>query len=115
MRFFLATEGSRGDVQPFLALALALKARGHEVALAATPAFAGEAERLGVSFHGFGRDVREVFREHAEVLANPINTLRCIRDNARRSLRAQLEVLGPPKGAHLLVRASLFLPGSCLA
>jgi UDP:flavonoid glycosyltransferase YjiC (YdhE family) len=112
MRFFLATEGSRGDVQPFLALALALRARGHEVALAATPDFAGEAERLGVSFHGFGRDVREVFREQAEVLANPINTLRYIRDNARRSLRAQFEVLGQAKGADLIVGASLFIAGS---
>jgi len=112
MRFFLATEGSRGDVQPFLALALALRARGHQVALAATPDFAGEAERLGISFHGFGRDVREVLREQAEVLSNPIHTLRYLRDNARRSIRAQFEVLGQAKGADLVVGASLFVAGS---
>jgi vancomycin aglycone glucosyltransferase len=115
MRVFLATEGSRGDVQPFLALAIALKARGHQVALAATPDFADEAERLGVSFHGFGRHVRQVLREQTEILSNPINTIRYIRDNARRSIRAQFEVLPHAKGADLIVGASLYVAGSSIA
>lgn len=37
MKILLATYGSRGDVQPMLALALGLQARGHEVCLAAPP------------------------------------------------------------------------------
>ena len=40
MRVLLATIGTRGDVQPFLALALGLRAKGHEVAIATCPRFA---------------------------------------------------------------------------
>jgi UDP:flavonoid glycosyltransferase YjiC (YdhE family) len=37
MKIVLATCGTRGDVQPILALALALKYAGHEVLVAAPP------------------------------------------------------------------------------
>ena len=37
MKIVLATFGSRGDVQPMLALSLALQSAGHEVLLAAPP------------------------------------------------------------------------------
>jgi UDP:flavonoid glycosyltransferase YjiC (YdhE family) len=37
MKIVLATFGSRGDVQPMLALSLALKSKGHDVLLAAPP------------------------------------------------------------------------------
>ena len=35
MKIVLATFGSRGDVQPMLALSLALESKGHDVLLAA--------------------------------------------------------------------------------
>jgi sterol 3beta-glucosyltransferase len=38
-RVLLATVGTRGDVQPFLALAIALRAAGHEVAICTCPRF----------------------------------------------------------------------------
>ena len=37
MKVALMTVGTRGDVQPFVALALGLEARGHRVTLAAPP------------------------------------------------------------------------------
>jgi len=37
MHIFLATCGSRGDVQPMLALCLALQSSGHDVMLAGPP------------------------------------------------------------------------------
>lgn len=40
MRVLLATLGTRGDVQPFVALALGLRARGHAVAIATCRRFA---------------------------------------------------------------------------
>ncbi|MFF4806071.1 glycosyltransferase [Streptomyces sp. NPDC001351] len=46
-RIVLLTIGSRGDVQPFVVLGVELKARGHEVVLAA-----------GVEFRGLGRPGR---------------------------------------------------------
>ncbi|MCU0756971.1 MAG: glycosyltransferase [Xanthomonadales bacterium] len=40
MRILLATIGTRGDVEPHLALALRVRAAGHEVAIATAPRFA---------------------------------------------------------------------------
>lgn len=38
-RVFVATSGSRGDVEPFLALSKALKTAGYDVVLSAPPDF----------------------------------------------------------------------------
>ncbi len=50
MRVAIETLGTRGDVQPYLALALGLIARGHEVQLAAPAQFADLAAEHGVPF-----------------------------------------------------------------
>ncbi|WP_156755578.1 glycosyltransferase [Actinokineospora pegani] len=50
MRALLVTHGTRGDVQPFLALAVALRERGHEAVLAAPGSFAQAASEHGVDF-----------------------------------------------------------------
>jgi len=57
MKIILATFGSRGDVQPMLALSLALKSKGHDVLLAAPPEKAAWAKQLGCPFHPLGSDV----------------------------------------------------------
>src|SRR5687767_4356755 len=64
MKVLIAASGSRGDFQPLLALALALRKRGHEPLLAATPNFASEAESFGLPFVGVGQDVQVMLREH---------------------------------------------------
>lgn len=51
MRIALLTAGSRGDLQPFLALAAALEAQGATCTLAAPAEFAGLAASRGVAFH----------------------------------------------------------------
>jgi UDP:flavonoid glycosyltransferase YjiC (YdhE family) len=56
-RIILATCGSRGDVQPMLAVTLALKDAGHEVMLAGPPENAAWAKGLGCPYLGAGRDV----------------------------------------------------------
>jgi sterol 3beta-glucosyltransferase len=50
MRYSLLTVGSRGDTQPYLALALALKARGHQVRFCGPSNFGPLAQGLGVEF-----------------------------------------------------------------
>ncbi len=57
MKIVLATFGSRGDVQPMLALSLALKSVGHDVLLAAPPEKAAWAEQLGCPFYPLGGNV----------------------------------------------------------
>ncbi|EPX62628.1 hypothetical protein D187_008816 [Cystobacter fuscus DSM 2262] len=57
MKILVSANGSRGDVQPMLALALALRERGHEPVLAATPAFASEARAFDLPFVPVGIDI----------------------------------------------------------
>ena len=52
MRFAIETLGTRGDVQPYIALAVGLVARGHEVQLAAPVQFADMAAERGIQFAG---------------------------------------------------------------
>lgn len=50
MHITILTAGSRGDVQPYLALAAGLKEAGHQVRLAANSNFAGLAHEYGLEF-----------------------------------------------------------------
>lgn len=58
MRIALTSFGARGDVQPFLILALALQARGHDVILAAPPNVVEWAARCGVRTERIGFDTQ---------------------------------------------------------
>jgi UDP:flavonoid glycosyltransferase YjiC (YdhE family) len=59
MRVLLSTIGSRGDVQPLVALALALKALGQEVRLCVPPDFREWIEGLGLPVTPIGPEVRK--------------------------------------------------------
>jgi len=50
MNVTMLTFGTRGDVQPLVALGTALRFRGHAVAIGATPAFADLVTRAGLEF-----------------------------------------------------------------
>ena len=54
MKIVLATFGSRGDVQPMLALSLAFIKAGHDVLLAGPPEKAPWAEMLGCPYKPLG-------------------------------------------------------------
>jgi sterol 3beta-glucosyltransferase len=49
MRILIATIGTRGDVQPYLALALGLRAAGHETALCTCPRYRPMTEGAGIA------------------------------------------------------------------
>ena len=57
MKIVLATFGSRGDVQPMLALSLALQSAGHDVRLAAPPEKGEWVRQLGCPFEPLGGNV----------------------------------------------------------
>ena len=59
MRALLSTIGSRGDVQPLVALAVQLKALGQEVRLCVPPDFVEWIENLGIAVVPIGPDVRK--------------------------------------------------------
>jgi len=56
MRIALLTAGTRGDVQPYVALARALVRAGHACTVVAPRAFAPLADEYGVAFHPAGVD-----------------------------------------------------------
>jgi len=58
MRVLLSTIGSRGDMQPLVALALALRALGHEARLCAPPDFRELSEGLEIPFVALGPELR---------------------------------------------------------
>src|ERR1044072_1889738 len=60
MRALLSTIGSRGDVQPLLALAVELRSKGHECRLCAPPDFRDFVEAYAVPFVALGPAVRRV-------------------------------------------------------
>ena len=58
MRFALAAEGSRGDVQPMVGLAARLIERGHQAMLCAPPDLRRLVEDQGLEFRPLGTDIR---------------------------------------------------------
>jgi UDP:flavonoid glycosyltransferase YjiC (YdhE family) len=58
VKIFMATYGSRGDVQPLVALARGLAARGHEATLAGPPEWQSWARSLGCPYTPLGNDLR---------------------------------------------------------
>jgi vancomycin aglycone glucosyltransferase len=89
MRIVLAPVGSRGDVQPMLALARALKMRGHHVVLCVAENFKDLATLVGVEYRYGGRDVRSLIAENGEAIKKPWKFLAA----GRSILHEQFETL----------------------
>lgn len=60
MRVLLVAAGSRGDVQPFVALGVGLRRAGHEVTVCATKDFDSLVVEHGLAFVGFSVSVAEL-------------------------------------------------------
>lgn len=56
-RIVLSTLGSLGDVNPYVGIALELKARGHRPIIATTSVYREKIARLGIGFHGVRPDL----------------------------------------------------------
>jgi UDP:flavonoid glycosyltransferase YjiC (YdhE family) len=69
MKCIIPTIGTRGDVQPYIALALGLQANGHAVTLATHPCMRGLVESYGVTFAPIGPDI-DIGQEAARIRAN---------------------------------------------
>ncbi len=63
MRVVLSSWGSRGDVEPLLGLAVALRSLGADVVVCAPPDFDHLAHRVGVPMVPLGQSVRELVHE----------------------------------------------------
>ncbi|MEE9609112.1 MAG: glycosyltransferase [Myxococcota bacterium] len=117
MRIALATEGTRGDVYPLLALGDSLAAAGHRVVVCAPPDFRASAAERGLEFRAVGRSIREFLAERADVLLG--GAWRLVRQSSRyldESLEAQFRDLPrATEGAELIVAAGAQLAAASIA
>ncbi|HEX7441954.1 MAG TPA: glycosyltransferase, partial [Caldimonas sp.] len=79
LRVVLATVGSRGDVQPMLAIAQTLVGRGHVPIVAAPPNFETWVRSLGFDFAPLGVDMQVFLAENRDIMTgNPVKMLQAM-------------------------------------
>lgn len=76
MKITILTYGSRGDVQPFLALAVGLQKAGHTVTLAAPHRFEGFVAEQGVGFAPLAGDPEEISKRFNDAGGNVYHMVR---------------------------------------
>lgn len=114
MKIVLVTFGSRWDVQPMLALSLALQRKGNDVLLVGPPEKAGWAGEYGCPFHPLGDNLTDFIDGMSQ--AYTIGSAFHFVAHIYKEVVAQFEVL--PKiisGADLVVGASLVFALSSVA
>jgi UDP:flavonoid glycosyltransferase YjiC (YdhE family) len=99
----VATSGSRGDVEPFLALSKALKNAGYDVVLSAPPDFGEWIALHGIAHHPAGEPAREIVNAFAEAIENDRFVRSLARAGYEQKFRAFLKA--SPKRA----KAPIFL------
>ncbi|MFD4354495.1 glycosyltransferase [Nocardia sp. NPDC058518] len=111
MRPLLAFTGSRGDAQPGILLARALRERGHDVTLALAPNLVAFAREHGVAAVPFGCDTADLLdaqrTDHRFTSRDPRARLRALFDLQRRGVPEQLADLRALAPGHDVVVAGM--------
>ncbi len=109
MRIAFTPDGSRGDVQPLLALATTLATQGHGVVICAPPDARDFVESAGVEFRAVGLSVRAFLTANsAAVTGSPIQLFKATRDYLGSVVDAQFETLPAAiRDADLIVGAGV--------
>lgn len=92
MKVLISSIGSRGDVQPIIALALELRTRGHEAPLCVAPNFKEWVESFGLTCVPIGPDLKVLTGGKAPKNA-PKPSAEQLRQLAAQSVRTQFPVL----------------------
>jgi len=112
MKITILTYGSRGDVQPFLALAVGLQRQGHAVQLAAPYRFEGFVNSFGVQFVPLAGDPEVISARLNDAGSNPYGMFRAM-SNYVFSIADQVVqgILASCHDADLIVHSFLFTTG----
>ena len=94
MRALLAAVGTRGDVQPALALALELRRLGHAVRLCISPNFVDWAKSLGLEAVPMGVEMRMPSRKSGAMPTLTPEELRRLRESMPDLITNQFETIG---------------------
>ena len=109
MKITIIAIGSRGDVQPLVALGLGLKSNGHEVAVATHAIFENVVQSNGLGFFLIRADPKKTLesRDGQEALKNGSNPLRSWIDFSRMVrpsfIQTGLDCLNACEGSDLIV------------
>jgi vancomycin aglycone glucosyltransferase len=105
MKVLISSIGSRGDVQPILALALELRALGHDAGLCVAPNFKDWVESFGVACVPIGPDLKKLAGANAP--SKQVKPSRAqLRQLAVHTIRGQFQVLtDAARGCDLIVAA----------
>lgn len=107
MRALLTAVGTRGDVQPALALALELRRLGHEVRLCLSPNFVDWAQRLGLEAVPMGVEMRMPTDRSATAPALTPEELRRLRESMPDLITDQFDTIGAAvEGCDVIVGAN---------
>ena len=106
--------GSRGDIQPYVALALGLVEAGHDVRITTHRIFEGFVKEHGLDFFPLDIDPRQVLvnRAVAELGNNTFRITRWMQENFRPALQDVFQVtLDSAQDADLLLNSALSFAG----
>ena len=107
MRALLAAVGTRGDVQPALALALELRKLGHAVRLCISPNFVDWAKSLGLEAVPMGVEMRMPARKSGAMPTLTPEELRRLRESMPDLITDQFETIGAAaEGCDVIVGAN---------
>src|SRR5438874_4885842 len=106
MRVLLSTIGSRGDVQPLVALALQLTALGQEARLCVPPDFQDWIDSLGIPVTPIGPELRKLTAARPPTTAAPPSSARR-RQLAEATVATQFETItAAARGCDMIVAAT---------
>ena len=97
MKFVLANWGTRGEVEPYVAVGRELVRRGHEVAMAVAPEMVGFTEAAGPAAVAYGPELRAILDPHRDYWTCLFSTPWRIQE-LRKLLREFGEPLGQSRG-----------------
>ncbi|WP_319448820.1 MULTISPECIES: glycosyltransferase [unclassified Mycobacterium] len=83
MKFVLASYGTRGDIEPCVAVGRELLRRGHDVRMAVPPDLSAFAESAGLPAVAYGPDLQEVLDVHREFWTRLFRNFWKVRDLIR--------------------------------
>jgi vancomycin aglycone glucosyltransferase len=108
MRISIFVYGTRGDVQPMLALATGLKENGHDIVFIANPENEEMVKNYDCHFVPFGPNVKEQIKENALRKRSPVKASTSAMKEFKKYIEDQLNLLPDIiKGSDLVLNAGL--------
>lgn len=112
MKITILSYGSRGDVQPFVALGRGLQKRGHEVKIAAPHRFTEFVGGCGIPFVPLAGDPEEISRRINQAGTNAVRVIASIWDHVFEvAPQVSRSAFKACEGADLIIHSFLFTVG----